>query len=72
MEAVIRSSEAIGRERFALHLAGVPYETWARMTRWQIVDFIARHEMRTRKEMQRARKGLSDILGVVLGRILGV
>jgi hypothetical protein len=72
VETVVRDPEAIAAERFRLHLAGVPYDSWARMTRWQIADFLIRYDQRTRSEIANARKGLGEMLSVVLGRVLGV
>ena len=72
MAAAIRSTDVIAEERFRLHLAGVSYEAWARMARWQIRDFLARHAMKVHGEVKAAKKGLPEILNVILGRILGI
>jgi len=70
---VIPDLDDLRSERYALWRAGVSYTDWRQMTRWQRHDLLARVSLEKKGRAEALKgKGWRQILGAVLGRVLGL
>lgn len=52
---------------------GLSYMDWRVMARWQRLDHLARLQVERQQRAERANKGgWKEILGLILGRLIGV
>lgn len=65
--------EALRRERHALLKSGlVDWAGWCRMTRWQRMDLLLRHQLELVERAKKLRgKGWQTMLNAVVSRLLG-
>jgi len=69
----IRKFDDIGEEFYQAHQAGISYSDWRQMTRWQVMDFLARTVVHRKRRADKLRNaGWKKVLGAVVARILGI
>ena len=52
--------------------AGLSYQDWRAMARWQRYDFLARWQLEAKEKAAIARGGWKAVAGLVVSRLIGI